>query len=245
MPTSFVFNENHPQPKLLLKSLGSYQTAKPVSIKQIIDLVQHQLPTQTQSMGYALTINEVYSADQVPISLKETILEKYHAINVENDDWYQPVYSYWQEELKLVGFIEANVSFTGFWNQGDGASFTAMVDLEAYLKAHKLGRCYRAALVAAKAGEVSIKIYRKDYLAVPDHSIAIATEYLGSSQKVQDQIDELATKILNHAREFSKQIYENLMQDYDYLTSAEAIWDTLTCNDYCFTSEGNIYPGNA
>ncbi len=48
--------------------------------------------------------------------------------------WYESAYEMWKEALYQIGFENANISFSGFWCQGDGASFTADVDAEKLLQ---------------------------------------------------------------------------------------------------------------
>jgi hypothetical protein len=44
-------------------------------------------------------------------------------------DWWDYVFELWTKALDQIGFEDAEISFSGFWNQGDGASFTASVDV--------------------------------------------------------------------------------------------------------------------
>lgn len=44
-------------------------------------------------------------------------------------DWYEHVIDMWKQALDQVGFENAEIQFSGFGSQGDGASFTADVDL--------------------------------------------------------------------------------------------------------------------
>jgi hypothetical protein len=46
------------------------------------------------------------------------------------DHWYEGVDEQWTEALEQLGFTDAKIAFSGFWSQGDGASFTASVDLD-------------------------------------------------------------------------------------------------------------------
>lgn len=47
----------------------------------------------------------------------------------------EPVIAEWRWLLKNKGFDEVTIDWSGFWNQGDGASFTAKsIDLQRYLK---------------------------------------------------------------------------------------------------------------
>ncbi len=44
-------------------------------------------------------------------------------------DWWEYLYDLWQKALDQIGFTNAEIAFSGFWSQGDGASFTASVDV--------------------------------------------------------------------------------------------------------------------
>jgi hypothetical protein len=50
------------------------------------------------------------------------------------DDWYQHSLDWWVSALDEIGFENADINFTGFWSQGDGASFSADCDLEKLTK---------------------------------------------------------------------------------------------------------------
>ena len=50
------------------------------------------------------------------------------------EGWFEYVYDKWNNALKQIGFTDPNIAFSGFWSQGDGASFTAGVDTETMLK---------------------------------------------------------------------------------------------------------------
>ena len=44
-----------------------------------------------------------------------------------DDHWYECVIEDWKAKLKRKGFHEAEIVFSGFGSQGDGASFTATI----------------------------------------------------------------------------------------------------------------------
>ncbi len=45
-------------------------------------------------------------------------------------EWYEFGFELWAQALDEIGFEDAEIEFSGFCGQGDGASFTAIVDLE-------------------------------------------------------------------------------------------------------------------
>lgn len=65
-----------------------------------------------------LTFNQL--ADRA----KETARNDYRTDGLDYQ-WWDCTYEEWTAELKDMGFDGINIAFTGFWSQGDGASFTA------------------------------------------------------------------------------------------------------------------------
>lgn len=45
-------------------------------------------------------------------------------------DWWEGVYNNWKEALEQIGLEDVDIRYSGFWSQGDGASFTCRVDEE-------------------------------------------------------------------------------------------------------------------
>lgn len=41
------------------------------------------------------------------------------------DNWWNDTNQAWKEALEQIGFHDPEISFSGFWSQGDGASFTS------------------------------------------------------------------------------------------------------------------------
>ncbi len=56
---------------------------------------------------------------------QDKVVDKYDDINVDEDTWYESTYEYYEDKLRALGFYDIKFEFSGFWSQGDGASFTA------------------------------------------------------------------------------------------------------------------------
>jgi len=48
---------------------------------------------------------------------------------VMDEFWSEDTLEEWKTALSQIGFANAEIAYSGFWSQGDGASFTASVDL--------------------------------------------------------------------------------------------------------------------
>lgn len=124
---------------------------------------------------------------------QDKVLENLSEINVFHD-WYEYTYEYYENKLEKLGFTNIDFEFSGFWSQGDGASFTAK---------HKRGDIYK----------------RSSYA----HSHTM-------------RCDE-SEALLLVARRIADDLYQSLKTDYEYLTSREAIIETIEANDYWFDDE--------
>jgi len=56
---------------------------------------------------------------------KEAARTWYREGNFDNNIWSETTLEEWKEALEQMGFSDVEIDFSGFWSQGDGASFTA------------------------------------------------------------------------------------------------------------------------
>lgn len=56
---------------------------------------------------------------------KTKVLDKLRDINVDGDYWYDFIYDEYRARLETMGYYDIEFQFSGFWSQGDGASFSA------------------------------------------------------------------------------------------------------------------------
>ena len=52
------------------------------------------------------------------------------------DDWYEEVYAQYigDKELEAKGMLVENIHYSGFYSQGDGASWTGLVNIDAFIE---------------------------------------------------------------------------------------------------------------
>jgi hypothetical protein len=68
-----------------------------------------------------------YSFDELPKESQKAAIEKNRDWGVESDDWYTPIIEGFEEDMEGYGIEDVKCSFTGFYSQGDGASFTGKI----------------------------------------------------------------------------------------------------------------------
>jgi uncharacterized coiled-coil protein SlyX len=191
--------------------------------------------------------------------LKEEVLQKYGDINVDFDRWYDGVYEKWIEELKNYGFEDVKIYFSGFWTQGDGACFISKVNIVNFISAFK-DEIIKELNITEKQLNLIIKLQENyDFLTYKIkqfdthyyHEYTIKADYeyylypFQYHEKLYNFLEktvyQLQDFITEKARFYSRKIYRDLENEYDYLTSENAILETLEINDYEFTEDGNIF----
>jgi hypothetical protein len=181
-------------------------------------------------------VYNVYEFDELSKESQAKAIENNRDINVY-DDWHNPDIDYMQSELEEIGYTDAKIGYSGFWSQGDGAHFTATVDIAKFLKSHKLVSKYRKVYKEAENCTLVIK-HRGPY----QHEMYMYTESesYGMSEAVQNELAKLETYVLEEARDEARKIYKILSKQYDALTSDEEVIETIKSNEYTFLDNGTM-----
>lgn len=191
-----------------------------------------------------------FRVDELPEEAKERVLEKHRSWNVDFDEWADFMIDDFKEKLRTLGFLDPETYYSGFWSQGDGASFKAEIDLDKYIRTHL------EELI--KAG-VDIFTLRKILNNNPcdsdwemeghhitqsgryyhENTMDIDLDWRGDAPKdIEDALTQMQGFILEDARNLAKEFYKSLGKEYDYSTSDEAIIESLNANDKKFTRDG-------
>ena len=67
---------------------------------------------------------ETYSFSELSPEAKKNALDNNRDINVDYEGWSDPVIEGFKEDMEEIGIGDLEVYYTGFYSQGDGASFT-------------------------------------------------------------------------------------------------------------------------
>ena len=68
-----------------------------------------------------------YSFEELSPEAKTNALDEMRDINTEYQGWHEPIIEDFEEHMKELGVDGVEVSYSGFYSQGDGASFTGDV----------------------------------------------------------------------------------------------------------------------
>jgi len=206
-------------------------------------------------------------------------------------EWWDGVYESAKEDGAKRGFEIEDIRFSGFWSQGDGASWTGIVDVKQFLEwmleqpedtpAHRWidadRHRYLCLIELMKDGwvERTVNVTRDGYHYVhenttgPESSVdwgALASEMgvgcdndglesvlhsegvlkgasvvgVAEGIDVTGLIDDLDDKIKEEVRSFSREIYQMLEKEHDWLTKDEQLSEMADANEYRFDESGNV-----
>lgn len=198
----------------------------------------------------------IYPFSELREDVKEIVIQKYRETQLDYD-WYQCVIDDWTVFLEAYGFDNPKIAFSGFWSQGDGASFTCdnvdfhnIVDEELKCEDYKWEDAKQFVLCsrAYEAGLLSANVYRTDthYSHRRTVSLSFDETFNVPSTKVNN-LSRASDYLYDHLRdkimEFSDKIYADLEKEYDWLSSDEQISETLSEECFEFTGEGVPWNG--
>jgi len=181
---------------------------------------------------------------------REELLETHRYINVDHDHWWDCVYADFTEDMREVGIDVRRMYFSGFCSQGDGACFEGgFANIKTYLDKHHVDQYPMIRKLLQHDGSVyadsshtghyyhsnsvtiSVEASERFY-----HVLECPTEF---HEQIADQWDVLLDiELIDFEREVAEQwrtymddLYRRLEAEYDYLTSDEAVWETIEANE--------------
>lgn len=147
-------------------------------------------------------------------------------------------------------YTEPKISWSGFWNQGDGASFegsykaadkSALVAIKEYApddeKLHSIAHRLDA-LQGKYDHRLTASISRSDTRYAHAYTMQIdveATTAAGDGVLVPTEDER---ELLNAFRDFANWIYRGLEDEYNYQNSDEQVDETIRANEYEFYADG-------
>ena len=205
----------------------------------------------------------VYTIDELSDAAKEAARAWYRESCLDHE-WYDFVYEDFQTICGILGVTLAtspvslygggtrdkpHLWWTGFWSQGDGASFEG-----SYAHARGATRAIRAhapkddelhriadALQAAQKRNFwqlhSTITQRGRYY----HEYTMAIEVERDSPTWQPPTDDAEEAVTEAMRDLARWLYRQLRAEHDHLTSDDAIDETLVANESTFTAAGEYF----
>lgn len=175
----------------------------------------------------------LYSFSELSKESQERALDKYRNINDISVDHYSGDYiREKEEELAKAGFKNATILYSGFYSQGDGASFTADLDMDYFANLFKDKYKLDYSVITGSVRRFSSRYFHENtcYITLECDDDNVDTKTL---EALEADIEAIRLGIC-------KNIYRALEESYEDLTSNEAIIATLIENDYTFEADGTM-----
>lgn len=195
---------------------------------------------------------------------KENALRDY-AENGMHHEWWEFTYDDYKEKCEAAGFSNPKFAFSGFWNQGDGASFSCEFNFTGeqalkYLTAadqaayHVLCAKFRfegeEAPVLGLIGRINNRdnhYCHENCMSVENDTVSIDEPDAPSAElsgMVSDFADSIGmapfAAILDDARDIARQLYRDLEEEYFYQTSEEQVAEASEANDWLYDENGDL-----
>ena len=191
---------------------------------------------------------QLYRISELPENVQSKVLDKYRCINTE-DSWYDDVISNFEAESRAVGFDDIKVRFSGFYSQGDGASFTGSFNgRERNFDADNSDFAWGDDLnKLVEFTSYSFLIESIDHMYAHENTVTISdlmkwekNEWVDTTD-AEDPVYAELTKIL---RSIMQSLYRELEHEYEGLTSDESVIDALENTGHEFLEDGTFYDIN-
>jgi hypothetical protein len=190
--------------------------------------------------------------DALPERQRTAILDKHRDWNIDHE-WWSSVYAEFIGRMDKQGVYvnDDDIHFSGFWSQGDGASFSGAIDDFAAFVAHHRLEFPNLVWVREEgglSGAFRVSLWRSYYVhsggmqtddwphitgsdcwAGPSDDmpllIRLATEHrVGLAEK---ELEEFESTFLQLMRDAADELYSELEKEYEDLTSDESVLDSL------------------
>ncbi len=179
---------------------------------------------------------------------RDKLLEKYRDVNVDHE-WWGGMYDDLKETMLKRGFAVSDIQFSGFWCQGDGASFCGYVCdwkqfAEHYYKdqypmLHKLlgdGYDYGHTIKLVR----DRGLYCHEYMVSAELDLGSFEDYDGDefidsvyqvwNVALSMEVQEFEKDFQRTMRDEMRVLYCDLEKEYEYLTSDECVSEWVENN---------------
>ena len=205
----------------------------------------------------------VYRLNELPDGAKDRARAWYREGGFDHD-WYDAVYEDFQRIAEILGIRlktrttrlvggrtrqDPCIWFSGFWSQGDGAAWegtysyrkSAAAELRAYAPKDKTLHRIAETLQAAQRQNFYQLRAEVTHLGNYYHAFTMAVSVDRDSAAAAEIIGDAESIVTAALRDLANWLYRQLEQEYDYLTSDEAVDETLVVGGYSFTEEGRRF----
>lgn len=199
-------------------------------------------------MQVITTQTKVFTFEELSNKAKERV-RQWWSDGLDTESWSEPVIEDAKQIAALMGWEAANVNFSGFWSQGDGACFVGhMRYAKGCAKAvkdhaaldeelHRIAKAWQD-LQAKYFYSLEAQVYKTCNRYSHENTVSFDVEDQrdrGSScHPVEGDVAEIG-------RDFMRWIYKALESAHDYEVSLENVAEICKTNEYLFREDGTRF----
>ena len=188
-----------------------------------------------------------YTFSELSDKAKDKALQCYHSTYMSGEHWHGFIIEDAKEVGKILGFDVRDVHFSGFWSQGDGASWTGGYE---YVKgapaavASYTGNDAELIRIANGLQDIQRRHFYKLVASVSragyySHSHTMRANVEDCTDPCRD-VSDAEKALLELFRDFADWIYNNLREEHEFMTSDSVITEAFDANSVTFDADGNI-----
>lgn len=188
---------------------------------------------------------QIYKYEELPEETQKKVRDWFRE-GYPDYEWWDCVYADAKAIGKILGITIDEISFSGFWSQGDGACFEGRYQynkhwkkkLAAYAPEAKeiltIGRRLQDEQRAHKY-KIAANISKHTHRYCHENTVSTETYNVDTGDFISaPYVGELFKMLM-------RWIYSNLEKEYEYLTSDEHVAENIMANDYEFTAAGKVW----
>jgi len=197
-------------------------------------------------------VTKVYKFEELSDEGKKKAIENNRDINTDYS-WHDSAYEEFEEILNNIGVdcTHKDILFSGFWNQGDGLSFTGTYSYRAGALAYVKNNMPKWTELHTEVAELQ-RLQKRYFYGLGGeltrsrscghvHEKTVSFELNGDVEVKDDSIEG---RMQDCFRSIMKEFYKHLEKEYEYRTGDESISECLISNEYEFTEDGKIWHEN-
>ena len=193
--------------------------------------------------------------------IPQALIDKHRYCNTEFEDWFEHIREDFEDEMNLHGIAVEDIYFSLGHCQSDYANFNGWVKNWRRLLEHIGYDCDALTLLADQAWVykwedtgVYSQMCFSNHMPAPNSADDITFAYQYAPQKWVDEsqklrmcawlsvidrydIDQIANEIKEAIQKHCNDLYRRMMKEFEYLTSDEAVTETIIANNWHLEGE--------
>lgn len=192
---------------------------------------------------------KIYTFLELSEEVQKKLIDNNRYLMVEDNQWYDFIIESYTEKLSNIGFINAEISFSGFHSQGDAASFISGIDINKFTENYTFLKW----AVNRDLLWSNLLVYRNTNRYYHYNTCSISDSYDINQSMLHDKTENRIISIIDRNMinllldievkrvNLCKKIYSGLEDHYKELISDDYIKNDLIDQEIDYSIDGRVY----